>query len=85
MTWRYVVSKEYAGTDVVYGIREYYHPSTGLGTGWTENTVKPQGDTYEELLRDLHHMLDDALEGSILDLTINPPALVPKEEHNEQV
>jgi hypothetical protein len=78
MSWRYIVSKEYAGdgkTDVIYGVREYYETVTGV-TGWSEPIVAPQGETYDELILDLHHMLDDANDGLILDLTLDPPGLV---------
>lgn len=62
--WRYIVSKESsADGSEVYGIREYYPKY-----GWTEQTVKPVGDTREELIADLKMMLQDAELGDVLDI-----------------
>lgn len=83
MTWNYIVSREqYEGEDGEkidqFGMREIYY-STEEGEnkiGWTEKTIEPHGDTFEELIDCLAFMLNDAQSRGILDLTLDPPQVV---------
>ena len=82
MVWRYVVSRSHGagpGEDgYLWEVRELY-PSDDGTFGYTENAVAPQGESLDELLRDLDHMRSDA-DGEILDLTVDPARLVPLSE-----
>ena len=63
MVWRYVVSRSHGagpGEDgYLWEVRELY-PSDDGTFGYTENAVAPQGESLDELLRDLDHMRSDA-------------------------
>ncbi len=75
-TWRYVVSldKEADHDDLKWEIRELY-PTVDGRFGYTAKAVRPFGNTYDELIRDLEHMHQDStLE--VLDLRATDPRLV---------
>lgn len=75
-TWRYVVSldKEADHDDLKWEIRELY-PTVDGRFGYTANAVRPFGNTYDELIRDLEHMHQDStLE--VLDRRATEPRLV---------
>lgn len=58
-TYKYFVTKNDIQNEcdaTTYEIYEYYPDSNN----WTENSIKPSGDTKEELIRDLERMLKDA-------------------------
>lgn len=71
MSWRYIASRDRVNGVDVWGIREVY--DTG---GWTESTVDPIGNTFDELKHDLEMMLADMGRGVFLDLTLDPPQIV---------
>jgi hypothetical protein len=58
MTWHYRVSKrkDPLTGKAYFGIVEYFAPN-GI---WTEEHVKPFGNTRKELIQDLETMLSDA-------------------------
>jgi hypothetical protein len=74
-SWHYVICRERddAGDDF-YTIREYYFGDDGK-TGWTEEPVNPQGDSWSELVTDLAYMMN-AAGRPVLDMTVDPPQLV---------
>lgn len=79
-TWRYVVSRSRgnAPDEFLWEVRELY-PADDGGFSYTENSVAPFGESFDELLRDLERMRADAsLE--VLDLTATPARLVPASE-----
>jgi len=83
-TWRYVVSRspgEHAG-EFAWEIRELY-PSDDGTFGYTADPVSPFGESLDELLRDVDHMRSDA-DLEILDLTVEPPRLIPRSKPTEQ-
>lgn len=83
-TWRYVVSLEPNGdcSELEWGIREIHSTEDGQ-FGYTARPVKPFGTSYEDLLRDLEHMLrDSSLE--VLDLRGDEPRLVAVEQIREE-
>lgn len=83
-TWRYVVSLEPNGdcSELEWGIREIHSTEDGQ-FGYTARPVKPFGTSYEDLLRDLDHMLrDSSLE--VLDLRGEEPRLVAVEQIQEE-
>lgn len=56
MTWHYQVMRTvHEDGSVTFGIHEYYR---GL-ENWTENPVTPQGESVEDLERELKRMLND--------------------------
>lgn len=60
--------------EFLWEIRELYPRDDG-SLGWTESSIAPSGGSFDELIRDLEHMLTDAgLE--ILDLVPDPARLV---------
>lgn len=80
MTWRYCISRErvpdgLGGESDIFGIREVYYRDDGK-IGWSVDEVGPHGDTWDEITRDLALMLG-AVNSPILDLTLDPPRLVP--------
>lgn len=86
MVWRYVVCRSHGVEpgkgEYLWEVRELYLFDDGT-FGYTENAVAPQGETLGELLRDLEHMRADA-DGEVLDLTVDPPRLVPLAELSER-
>ena len=77
-SWRYCISRELEDGVLVFGIREVYTDSDGT-IAWSESTVEPQGETLTEIVADLGHM-ESATVGDVLDLTLDPPRLVPKRD-----
>ena len=77
MIWRYMPSRERKNGVDVWGIREVYEfEGEHGGVGWTEFTVDPFGNTFDELKHDLEMMLADMGRGVFLDLTLDPPQIV---------
>ena len=54
MTWNYRILQVH---DEVYEMIEVYYNADGSIESWTENTVKPSGDSQEELAADIVMML----------------------------
>lgn len=78
--WRYVASRsrEEPTGEIVWEIRELYPDDDGT-FGYTMNSIAARGESLEELRTDLAHMLAD-VDQQILDLTTDPPRLVPHED-----
>lgn len=76
-TWRYVVScsKNEDYDELEWEIRELYPTEDGK-FGHTADSVKPYGNSFEELVQDLEHMRQDC-KREILDLRLDQPRLVP--------
>lgn len=74
-TWRYCITREHVddGSDA-YAVREVYtHPDEGLS--WSTDPIAPHGETWWEIADDIAKM-SRAVSGRVLDLTLDPPALV---------
>jgi len=54
MSWNYRILQVY---DEVYEMIEVYYDEDGNIESWTENTVKPSGDSKDELAADIEMML----------------------------
>ena len=78
--WRYVVSVDRQGgnDEFQWEIRELYPTDDGL-FGYTAEAVRPFGDSYEALVRDLEHMRRDSTL-DVLDLRGDEPELVVLEQ-----
>lgn len=72
--WRYAASRtiDSSGNDV-WEVREVYFTDDGRFS-YTRDDIAASGETFDELRRDLIHMLND-LDRSYLDLTVDPPVL----------
>lgn len=81
MTWHYVVARERLATgEDHFTIREFYTESDHGGVGWTEDPIEAAGETYLEIVHTLSRMLSDAASRQVLDLTLDPPRLVNRDE-----
>lgn len=60
MSWHYQIRKRIIGEDEFYDIVEMYHDDNGNHTGWTIDSMSPNGNTKEELIKDIEMMLADA-------------------------
>lgn len=82
--WRYVVSRSRGDWPEVnkWEIRELYPAEDGT-YGYTENPIAPFGESFDDLVRDLEHMRTDA-DLELLDLTTDPPQLVPRTELEQE-
>lgn len=56
MTWDYRVVLRTIGADTIHAIYEVYYDEDKI-TGYTECNVSPQGDTLEDLVKDLELMI----------------------------
>lgn len=56
MSWHYQVRKRVLNQQPYFDIVEKYSDPEG----WTRESIAPGGDTYEELLATLRHMVQDA-------------------------
>lgn len=65
MSWHYQIRKRMVGDAVRFDIVEYYTDFAA----WTENGMRPQGNTKSEVIRELERMLKDAKKYPILDDT----------------
>lgn len=74
-TWRYALARSDDGAGGHhYDIREVYTAPDGA-LSWTAGPAGPSGDTVAEILTDLDRMTR-AITDALLDLTLDPPALV---------
>ncbi len=69
LTWNYRVIRQDTTDERSYEIREVYYDTRGDIETYTENPVCPSGETLEELVEDLEHMLADARSHAVLSLT----------------
>ena len=74
MSWTYRIGKSVPPAELIgslgkpyYGLCEVYTDSDGRITQWTENTMRPGGESIEELKRDIEYMVA-ALSKPPLDL-----------------
>lgn len=75
-TWRYVFARDKIDTEDWFTVREVYTDSeTGAVSWWTAEPVVPSGETWAELVEDLIRM-QRCFGEDMLDLTLDPPALV---------
>lgn len=74
--WRYVACRvrDETGTER-WEVRELYPGPEGEGFAYTEAPIEAQGDTLQELRRDLQNMLNDS-HRPYLDLTSSLQRLV---------
>lgn len=63
MSWHYQVRKRTINGDPFYDIVEMFEGPLG----WTEASMSPCGETYEEIIRDLERMLWDAKQHPIFE------------------
>jgi hypothetical protein len=63
MSWHYQVRKRNDKDNIYYDIVEMYENPIG----WTKNSMSPCGETYEEIIRDLQYMLDDARQYPVFE------------------
>lgn len=72
-TWRYCIARESVGGFDEYSIREVYTGASGA-ISWTES-VDVSADSLREI-REVLSLMSGAVGRPILDLTLDPPALV---------
>jgi hypothetical protein len=64
-TWHY---QAYRDTDGIIQIYEDYFDDSGAWEARTEQPIAPMGESYEELVRDLRHMLRDVMVHRVKEL-----------------
>jgi hypothetical protein len=75
-TWRYAVSRErQPDGGECYAIREVYTDDESGALSWSVDAMTPSGESWLDLVADLTRMTG-AISGHVLDLTLDPPALV---------
>jgi len=69
MTWSYRIVKltDPVSGEVGYSIHEAYYNRAGEVHSITQDAVAPFGETPDELITDLEHMLKDAKSQAVLD------------------
>lgn len=77
-TWRYVPTRDRVSGEDVYAIRELYTDDETGALSWTKNPIEANGETVGELIADLGAMYTAAMHSEVLDLTLDPPALVKR-------
>lgn len=79
-TWRYCISREreYLDGSDYFAIREVYEDADGQ-LSWTEDAIKPEGATWQDIANTLA-LIGKAVNGGVLDLTLDPPQLVHPRE-----
>jgi hypothetical protein len=68
MTWNYRITRQRAGAEFEFTIREVYYDETGTVVTWTQDAVAAHGDTREECVAALARMMDDAESRPVLDV-----------------
>ena len=63
MSWEYRVVREKIGGKPWFSIREVYD-----GKSWTVRGMGPEGDTLEEFLTDLIHIIDAVVNKPVLSV-----------------
>ena len=69
MAWDYRVIKHIDEGEVSYQIHEVYYDEDQVIKSWTENSIKPYGETLEELKKDILMQLQ-GLDKPILDFDL---------------
>ena len=78
-TWRYCTTREpRPGGGESFAIRELYTDRETGAISWSAEPVCPHGDSWQELADDATRMLDATASQDVLDLTLDPPRLVPR-------
>ena len=75
MTWDYRVIKHIDEGEVSYQIHEVYYDEDQVIKSWTENSIKPYGETPEELKEDIL-MQTQAFQKPILEFNLCKDSLV---------
>ena len=68
MSWNYRVIRHDKEEKIFYQIHEVYYDDNNKIETFTENAVHPFGESIEELITDLDHMLGDARKYEVLSL-----------------
>lgn len=82
-SWCYRITRERIDGEDFYTIREVYTGRDG-GLSWTEDAIAASGESWMECA-DALSLMTRALSSDVLDLTLDPPALVPVIEHRRAV
>lgn len=78
-TWRYLMTRaQHSNGEIEFTVREVYEGPHGA-LSWTQEAVTVSGDNYAACVADLHLMARIA-DAPVLDLTLDPPRLVPASE-----
>jgi hypothetical protein len=75
MTWDYRVIKHTDEGEVSYQIHEVYYDENQIIESWTENSIKPYGETPVELKEDILMQLQ-ACQKLVLELNLCKDSLV---------
>ncbi len=75
MAWDYRVIKHTDEGEVSYQIHEVYYDENQIIESWTENSIKPYGETPVELKEDILMQLQ-AFQKPILELNLCKDSLV---------
>lgn len=75
MTWRYVFARDQIDTEDRFTVRELYTDHETGALSWSTEPIAPHGETWAELADDLIRM-EQCFGQDMLDLTLDPPALV---------
>ena len=75
MTWDYRVIKHTDEGEVSYQIHEVYYDENQMIKSWTENSIKPYGETPDELKEDILMQLQ-AFQKPILEFNLCKDSLV---------
>ncbi|GGO86712.1 hypothetical protein GCM10011584_09700 [Nocardioides phosphati] len=74
-TWRYLLARERLPTGENYFTVREVHSGPNHELSWTEDAIEPSGETWREIVNTLA-LMSGATNGPVLDLTLDPPALV---------
>jgi len=78
ITWRYCITREVIDGEDHFTVREVYTSKDGK-LSWTEEAIAPRGGTWRDCADDIG-LMTRAVNGRILDLSLDPPQLVhPKD------
>lgn len=59
-TWNYRIIKHDKSEPAYFAIHEVYYDEKGKIQGWTADPIEIAGDSKQEVLETLKHMIDDA-------------------------
>jgi len=59
MTWNYRIIKHDKTKNVYFAVHEVYYDEKGSVKGWTEDPIDIVGDSKQEILNTLNHMVED--------------------------
>lgn len=70
MTWNYRIVKHVTGGTEWFGIHEVYYDDDGKPRAMTEEPVRMDAETVDDLIHAIEHVLDDARNHPVFE----PPA-----------